>query len=144
MNKRYKIIPGPMFGDREPTPWLLRCVEAIAQSDIADTERRQAKPNQKELLAAFDRHIFNGEVLADSDARYIRDMLVGKPLPAGRPKISKNALLARDWLMYFEFGKQLAKCISPERARARAGKKFGVSGSTVEAAVTRIRKLIRP
>lgn len=145
--KDFKVVFGGVFGDQSrplTTAWFWPKVVAIHEANERDTERRRNKPTRAELIRAYDDHIKTGEALSDVDARKIRDILVGKPESPGARKNSENAKLARDGLMYSEFTQLLGKSIPRERCKLKVGKKFGVSGSTVEAAITRMRKLGLP
>ncbi|WP_310445929.1 hypothetical protein [Thiobacillus sp.] len=128
-----KVVFGGTFGDPAPKSKLKT---AIDQADELDTIRRREKPTRDELAAAAK----SGD-LSESDAEHLRRLALDMALPAGRPADSKNATLARDGLIYFEFGKLLGKGLEKPVAEARVGKMFGLGTKAVQAALTRTRKL---
>lgn len=141
--KMFRVVEGPTFGDGE-SPWLRRLINAIRQANEADETRRLVKPTRDELLIAFDKHVRENAILSEQDARHIRDVLVGKPAPAGRPKDCENARLGRDFAVYVEFGKLSGKGIPYDRVLLKVGRQFDLGSKAVEAALARVRKLMKP
>lgn len=131
-----KVIFGGTFGDPAPKS---KIEEAVELADEQDATRRRDKPTKDELTAA----LLSGE-LSESDREQLRRERQGIARSAGRPKESENAKLARDVLLYSEYATQLGKGYDKHAATATAGRKFGVGKKTVEAAITRARKLFRP
>jgi hypothetical protein len=134
-----KIVDGGTFGpdvgaDELEAVFPIR--KAMRLADEADAARRRDNPTREELIEAME----SGNLTAN-DQRVILEILKDKPLPAGRPKDSKNAALARDLWMHGEYVRNLGKGLSKTAAKERAARKFGVRAKTVEAAITRAHAL---
>lgn len=135
----FKVVKGGRIGDvGTPSKYLDAMESAVDHANEQDAARRRDKPTRTELLAAFD----SGD-LSETDHEHIRRILKDVAQPAGAPKESENAILARDGMLWFEYGKLLGKGLEKPAAKNRTATKYGVSPKTVEAAITRMHKLFR-
>lgn len=130
-----KVVFGGVFGDPAHKNKLQTGIEQANEKDAA---RRRDKPTSEELAAAAK----SGN-LSKSDGEHLSRRALGIARPAGRPSDSKNATLARDLLIYLEFGKLLGKGIEKPVAEMRVARMFDLGVKAVQAALTRQRKLYR-